>query len=205
MPNFTDDWFSWHVPQWERFFFSNLGWDPEVPRRVVEIGSYEGRSTLWMLANLLRHPRSRIHCIDSFEGGAEHATEQTDGLHARFLANVAESGQAAKVEVLRMPSFDGMTTLIARGDVAPDLIYVDGSHEAPDVLADLVLAFRLAPPGGVILCDDYLWTRETSPARVDVLNCPKLAIDAFTNIHRRRIEFLDGLHAWQIAFRKIGA
>jgi hypothetical protein len=39
-----------------------------------------------------------------------------------------------------------------------------------------------------MLCDDYLWSREET-ARADVLGCPKLAIDAFTNIHRRQIDF----------------
>jgi len=69
------------------------------------------------------------------------------------------------------------------------------------VLADLVLAFRLLPPGGVILCDDYLWSREET-ARADILGCPKLAIDAFTNIHRRQIDLLEWGHAWQHAFRR---
>lgn len=201
MPRFTEDWLSMHLPHWERLFFGELGWDPEAPRRMVEIGSFEGRSTLWFLERLLRHPDSRITCIDTFGGGAEHTPDQTAGLHERFLANLEESGQAYKAEVLRGDSFSGLTRLIARGTVA-DLVYIDGSHEAPEVLADLVLGFRLLPPSGVILCDDYLWSREETRC-TDILGSPKLAIDAFTNIHRRRIEFLDLGHHWQLAFRKL--
>jgi predicted O-methyltransferase YrrM len=202
MPCFTEDWFTQHVPHWERLFFEELRWDPEAPRRVVEIGSFEGRSTLWFLDRLLCHPDSRITCIDTFAGGAEHVGAQTDGLWERFRANLEESGHAAKAEVLRTDSFAGLTQLLARGDQA-DLVYVDGSHQAPDVLADLVLAFRLLPPGGVILCDDYLWSREEEGAHVDVLGCPKLAIDAFTNIHRRQIAFCWWGYDWQVAFRRI--
>ena len=200
MPRYTEDWFSHHLPHWERLFFRTLEWDPASPRRVVEIGSFEGRSTLWFLDRLLRHPDSRITCIDTFSGGAEHVAAQTEGLHERFLANLAESGQSAKAEVLRMESFDGLLRLLARGDRA-DLVYVDGSHEAPDVLADLVLGFWLLRPGGVILCDDYLWSREETE-RADVLGCPKLAVDAFTNIHRRQIDFLEWGYEWQHAFRR---
>ena len=200
MQRFTEDWFTPHIPHWERLFFGELGWSPETPLRVVEIGSFEGRSTLWFLDRLLRHPDSRITCIDTFEGGAEHVETQTAGLHERFLSNLTASGHAEKAEVLRMPSFDGLSRLLARGDRV-DLVYVDGSHEAPDVLADLVLAFRLLAEGGVILCDDYLWSREET-AQADVLGCPKLAIDAFTNIHRRQIEFLQWGYYWQHAFRK---
>jgi predicted O-methyltransferase YrrM len=202
VPTFTEDWFDWHAPQWERLF-AGLGWDADLPHAAVEIGSFEGRSTLWILENLLRHPDSRLRCIDTFAGGAEHDEEQTDGLYERFRANLAGSAHGHKAEILREPSFDGLSRLLARGDAAPDLVYIDGSHEAPDVLADLVLAFRLAAPGCVLICDDYLWSR--GPRREhDVLNSPKLAIDAFTTIHRRRIEPLGDLHGWQVAFRKAG-
>ena len=200
MPRFTEDFFTRHVPHWETLFFGELAWDPDAPRRVVEIGCFEGRSTLWFLERLLRHPGSRITCIDTFAGGAEHTPAQSEGLHGRFLANLGESRWAHKAEVLRTDSFAGLTGLLASGARA-DLVYVDGSHEAPDVLADLVLAFRLLPPGGVVLCDDYLWSREET-ARADVLGCPKLAIDAFTNIHRRRIDLLEWGYAWQHAFRR---
>lgn len=196
MPHFTEDWFSGHIPYWEKLFFEELGWRPDEARHLVEIGSFEGRSTLWFLANLLRHPASRITCIDTFAGGAEHDAAQTTGLFERFQANLAASGEAAKAEVLRTDSAGGLLRLLGRGGPGPALIYIDGSHEAADVLTDLVLAFRLAPEGGVILCDDYLWPHP------DVLRSPKLAIDAFTNIHRDRIDILDGPHRVQLAFRK---
>src|SRR3954468_24495430 len=80
MPQFTEDWFSGHVPHWERLFFGELEWKPDAPRRLVEIGCFEGRSTLWFLENLLRHPESRIVCIDTFNGGTEHTSAQTEGL-----------------------------------------------------------------------------------------------------------------------------
>lgn len=200
MPTFTENWFDWHIPHWERFF-AGLGWEPEAPRIAVEIGSFEGRSAVWLLENLLRHPDSRLFCIDTFEGGAEHSPDQTGDLFGRFRANLADAGVAARAEVLRGPSFEGLVDLIVRG-IAADLVYVDGSHEAPDVLADLVLSFRLLRPGGIMICDDYLWSREPQ-AEQDILNSPKLAIDAFTNIYRRRVDFPGELHRWQVAVRKV--
>jgi hypothetical protein len=178
MPRFTEDFFTRCIPHWEALFFGELAWDPERPRRVVEIGSFEG-------------------------GPLDALVPRTERLHERFLANLEESGQAHKAKVLRMDSFAGITRLLASGARA-DLVYVDGSHEAPDVLADLVLAFRLLPPGGVILYDDYLWSREETP-RADILGCPKLGIDAFTNIHRRQIDPLEWGYAWQQAFRRRSA
>lgn len=68
-----------------------------------------------------------------------------------------------------------------------DLVYIDGSHEAPDVLADAVLAFRLLRTGGVMIFDDYLWA-EALPGGVDPIRCPKPAIDAFLNLYCRKME-----------------
>jgi predicted O-methyltransferase YrrM len=201
VPLFTEDFATHHFPHWERLFFELLRWDPAAPRRIVEIGSFEGRGTLWFLDRLLRHPDSRITCLDSFAGGAEHRPSQTEGLEARFRANIAESGAAAKVAVLKGASAEGLVRLLARGETA-DLVYVDGSHTAPDVLADMVLGWRLLRRGGVMLCDDYLWSREAA-AEVDILGCPKLAIDAFTNIHRRQIDIVLWGYEWQQAFERI--
>lgn len=66
-----------------------------------------------------------------------------------------------------------------------DLIYIDGSHEAPDVLSDATLSFPLLKVGGVMIFDDYLWRS----ARGGPLHSPKLAVDAFLNIyfHKMRI------------------
>ncbi|HEV7268424.1 MAG TPA: class I SAM-dependent methyltransferase [Falsiroseomonas sp.] len=202
MPHFTEDWHSGHLPHWERLFFELMRWNPAAPRRIVEIGVFEGRATLWFLDRLLRHPESRITCLDSFAGGAEHRPEQLTGVEERFRANIAESDGAGKVEVLKGPSFDGLVQLLGRGAQA-DFVYVDGSHEAPDVLADMVLGWRLLRPGGVMVCDDYLWSREDT-AQVDILGCPKLAIDAFTNIHRRQLDIVLWGYEWQLAFEKAG-
>lgn len=33
---------------------------------MLEIGSYEGRSAVWFLENILTHPTARIVCVDLF-------------------------------------------------------------------------------------------------------------------------------------------
>ena len=70
-----------------------------------------------------------------------------------------------------------------------DLVYVDGSHQAADVLVDAVLGFKLLKVGGVIAFDDYLWS-EALPSGRDPLRCPKPAIDAFVNLNFRKLEVL---------------
>lgn len=72
-----------------------------------------------------------------------------------------------------------------------DFIYVDGSHAAPDVLTDAVLSFKLLKKGGVICFDDYYWS-EPDLREKDPIRCPKISIDAFTNIFCRQIKVIIG-------------
>jgi predicted O-methyltransferase YrrM len=195
MPEFSDDWFSTNIPQWQSLF-AGIGWNADEPKTAVEIGSYEGRSALWTLENLLRHPNSILHCIDTFEGGVEHGPQHTARLLERFSRNVHGSPHGSKVRVHAAHSIDALIVLASQG-LNADFVYIDGSHQAPDVLADLVLAFKVLRPGGVLICDDYLWSNEPQ-GQADVLNSPKIAIDAFTTIYRRKLAFAVQRN-WQFA------
>jgi len=202
MPNFTADWFSGNIAQWTGIF-RGVKWNPLTPKTVVEIGCYEGRATLWILKNLLQHADSRIHCIDTFTGGNDKSPYQTRGLFERFTDNIRESGDEAKVIVHQDLSWRPLVKLIGAGTQA-DFVYVDGSHLAPDVLEDAVLSYRLLRVGGVMICDDYLWSME-KPGQDDILNSPKLAIDAFTNLYRRKMAILAYQKLYQLVLRKIAA
>ncbi|PZO55779.1 MAG: hypothetical protein DCF16_01505 [Alphaproteobacteria bacterium] len=82
-----------------------------------------------------------------------------------------------------------------------DIAYVDGSHQAPDVLIDSVLAFKLLRVGGIMVFDDYLWHMEAA-GKQDLVNMPKLAIDAFININIRKLNIIAGAPLGQIYIAK---
>lgn len=199
MPRFSSDWFSHVIPAWQQLF-QLVDWGADKPLTAIEIGSYEGRSALWLLDNLLGHRDSRLYCIDLFDRGLDPPTPG-NAVREQFDRNIAESPHAAKVEVLAGPSYRGLIELAHRG-VRADLVYVDGSHRAPEVLEDLVLGFRLAKVGGVIICDDYLWSKEPA-GQQDLVNAPKLAVDAFVNCNIRKLDLLSKQLLYQLVFRKI--
>ena len=206
MPHFTQDWFSTHIESW-RWIFQTIGWNADEPKTIVEVGSFEGRSTIWSLQNLLHHPSSTIYCIDTFQGSVEHEAGGSheagaiDVLFDRFMANLGETPGRQKARVMRQPSQRALISLAAEG-VRADFVYIDGSHAAADVLFDCVLAFQILRVGGVMICDDYLWQMEALGSE-DVLNSPKIAIDAFTNIYRRKMRVVWGQKLQQLAIRKL--
>lgn len=199
---FTRDWFSRCIPAWTDLF-------PRVmprPARILEIGAFEGRATCFMLESLIPpDAEGEIHCVDNWQGGAEHADIPMAEVLARFRANVRATLRRCGrhcVVTHHKPSAAALLGLLGQGfEGRFDLAYVDGSHQAADVLEDLVLAFRLLRKGGLMICDDYAWQRQ-APGAEDVLDTPKIAVDAFTTIYRRRLRLPEWPTSYQVALIK---
>ena len=99
-----------------------------------------------------------------------------------FLANLRESGAADRTTVIKGFSQEELRKLPSQ---SYDIIYVDGSHAADDVLEDAVLSWRLLKDGGLLIFDDYEWSKFVSPqAR------PKIAITAFVRCYRPELKII---------------
>lgn len=187
---FTTDWFDHNIPVFQSTLFPMK----DKPLNCLEIGSWEGRSTLWLLKFL--HPESHITCIDSFKGGMEHTgMPELKNVKDRFLYNI--SPYKNRVTVLEGYSHDMLKT------VQPDsydFIYIDGSHEAADVFIDLALSFLALKEGGLLLCDDYLGGKHGTEYD-ELVTSPKRSIDAFMTVFKGRMEVIH--NGYQIHMRKL--
>jgi predicted O-methyltransferase YrrM len=199
---FTTDWFSRFSSVWKQLL------DRYKPARLLEIGSYEGRAACFLIEACAADRPIELHCVDTWAGGVEHDSGAMPEVEARFDRNLAAAreGAAHPVDFHKHKSLSApaLVRLLAAGRAGSfDLVYVDGSHQAPDVLADAVLAFMLLRVGGLIIFDDYLWSMEQA-GRQDFYNMPKPAIDAFVNIHQRKLAVI-GAPLYQLYARKIAA
>jgi predicted O-methyltransferase YrrM len=180
---FTQDWFSYNVPLWNEVLSPLKG----QPVHALEVGVFEGRSTVWLLENILTHPEATLTWVDPFTGSAEHADMNLSGLEDRFRANTARFGEKCQGHVGK--SQDALRDM--RGEQF-DLIYLDGSHEAADVMADAVLAWPLLKVGGLLGFDDYGWRVFPEPERR-----PGPAVDAFLGLMRGHFQELHrGYQVW---------
>lgn len=173
MPNFTADWHSHNIPHWRRILDRYRG---QPGARALEIGSFEGRSTVWLLENILTHETAYIDCIDTFEGSVEHVRMGVDleNLWDRFLANIKPYTNKVCAHVGKSQAML-RSDLFADRDSLYDFIYIDGSHKAADVLEDAILSFRLLKVGGLMIFDDYMWNGG-GPTEFDN---PRRGVDAF--------------------------
>lgn len=147
---FTHDYFSGAIESWSRWFEQFI---TQRPIRILEIGSWQGGSTLWLLDHVISKRGGSITCVDTWQGSSEHTFIPALGLNVEelFDANIARSGHRALVQKIRGPSQQILPDLPAQSF---DLIYVDGAHEASIVIQDAVNSHRLVAPGGFLLFDD---------------------------------------------------
>jgi predicted O-methyltransferase YrrM len=182
-----------------------------LPGKILEIGSFEGLSTISIISYLTSFQPIEMHCVDSWGGSLEHLAGGHEAanmseVEARFRKNVqiaiSNSTFPVNLTIHKINSDIALSRMISNGmNNSFDMIYIDGSHQASDVLCDAVLSFRLLKIGGVMIFDDYLWA-EPLVDGVDILRCPKIAIDAFTNIYRRKIRII-GAPIHQIYLEKL--
>lgn len=167
--DFTEDWFTAHIDALEPVMRELEGGRP----RVLEIGSFEGLSACYFLWRL---PGSMVTCVDTFVGTPGTPSAARRDLETAFDRNVALV-DAARVRKLVGDSRRLLVDL-AEERSCFDLVYVDGSHRALDVLVDAALSWQLIPVGGIVVFDDYQWAMLGD----DRLLRPGPAIDAFLGL-----------------------
>lgn len=155
----------------------------------LEIGCFEGMATCWILKNF---SKAQVFVIDTFKGGAEHKGMNLFGLKEKFLENIKPWQNRVHLSI----GYSSNVLRINKWEQVFDVIYIDGSHLACDVLSDAVLSWFLLKQEGLIIFDDYKWIRGGSE-----LERPKLGIDCFLVCFKNQYEILE--KGYQIVIRKL--
>jgi predicted O-methyltransferase YrrM len=185
---FTQNWFTSD----DLVHFLPLKIEEEI--HILEIGSFEGKSTVWFIDNLLTNPGSSITCIDpwtSFDqkhnsinsysenlNNKEQFANVLDGFvftdeYQTFLHNIEETKKSSQVNIIKGFSKLVLPSLIT-GSKKFDIVFIDGNHTAPCVLLDAVMSWELLNVNGYMIFDDYLWCMDLP----ETLR-PKVAVDNF--------------------------
>jgi predicted O-methyltransferase YrrM len=147
---------------WPKFVLPFL--DRSQPINWLEIGSFEGRSALWTVENMFKHPESRITCVDPWLPWNNYAGHDVFDFEKNFDANTFGIPQIVKLKGF---SKDILPTL-PRGSFHG--CYIDGPHEKEHVLEDAELALPLLRSKALVVFDDYGWVDGPGvKAAVDVL------------------------------------
>lgn len=110
-------------------------------KKVLEIGTLGGYSTIWMARGL--------------PAGGRIVTLELDPRHAEVArSNFERAGVSEKVDLRIGPALKSLTALESENAGPFDLIFIDA--DKPNNPNYLDWAMRLSRPGGVIVCDNVI-------------------------------------------------
>lgn len=125
---------------------------------VVEIGSWKGKSTVWLASGVRPSAGTLVFAIDPHEQSLEdpRATTLDD-----LKQNLSQSGVTHLVVPIVATAHDAASTF----DKRPGVIFIDGSHLEEAVRIDLDDWFPKLAGGGVLALHDVLNERWSGPRR----------------------------------------
>jgi len=159
---------------------------------ILEIGCYEGMSSMFFADNLLNHPDSRMVCVDPFLSidNNDHVTLLQNNQESNFDHNISVCPNKDKITVHKVTSDE----FFKINDQSFDIIYIDGSHAIDVINRDMENAFKVLSPGGIQWHDDYLGT-------ADGIVTIKDTMDAFVARHAHELTVIN--RGYQLAIRKL--
>ena len=125
-------------------------------KRVLEIGSFCGRSTICMAQTA-----EQVCCIDPMDG---RATPEVGNTEDEFWANLSRYGVHRKVVLVKD------TTPFVEFSARPayDLVFIDGAHDYESVKTDINVARQVLKTGGLLVFHDYRSAKD--PGVTDAVN-----------------------------------
>jgi hypothetical protein len=116
-------------------------------RRIVEVGSYQGRSTRVLADNT----DGVVYALDNWKGPweADISTELRGQLFSIFQENLKDHIASGKVIPIRCDH-----AFAPRG-IRPDMVFIDGDHSYWSVHRDVTFWKSEIVPGGLMSGDDW--------------------------------------------------
>lgn len=125
---------------------------------VVEIGSWQGRSSSFLARAARDSKNGRFFAIDHFRGniGKENnyvvGKQDLSDLKMNFLSNMRKLGLESSVNLLDMSNAEAAVNF-EPGQIR--FLFIDGDHTAEGVSKDIELFVPKLAPGAIVVFDDF--------------------------------------------------
>jgi predicted O-methyltransferase YrrM len=117
---------------------------------IVELGSWKGKSTVWLAKGTEAGQRDKVYSIDPHSGSKAHVSEGEMNTYTAFLTNLTKAGVQATV----VPLVTTSDKAAQRWREGIGLLWVDASHEYEDVKRDFLAWKHHLLPGAIVAFHD---------------------------------------------------
>jgi predicted O-methyltransferase YrrM len=124
--------------------------------RILEIGCFEGLSSVFFADNFINHPSSTLTCVDPFLtiDNNDHGQFLLNNEELNFDYNLSVCKNSDKIAIHKVTS-DAFFESINNKPYTYNMIYIDGCHESDVLMRDMENSFERLEPGGIMWMDDY--------------------------------------------------
>ena len=161
----------------------------------LEIGSYKGYTTCWMLKNLCTRKESKVFSVDIWEKSPEYINIDFYDIEQIFDENIKNTGKKSQNVKMKMYSSTALD-IFKNKKYTFDVIFIDSSHEAKNIMKDAILSWDLLNNGGILIFGNYGWGKLNK----DYFR-PNIAIDSFIHIYQPELKVL--FKEYQLIVEKI--
>jgi predicted O-methyltransferase YrrM len=156
------------TPEAGKFLYS-LCYMQDLEGDVVEIGSWQGRSSTFLARAVKESKNGNFYAIDHFAGnvGKENfyaIDGSLSNLKDNFNKNLSKFGLSDTVNLLDMINTEAVEKI---KDKIIRFLFIDGDHTKNGVQKDIELFFPLLKQGSIIVFDDYF---EGFPGLIDAVD-----------------------------------
>lgn len=117
---------------------------------IVEIGSWKGRSTIWLARGSQAGLNKAVYAIDPHIGTPTHEQYGNEATLDEFVANIASAGVLETVTPYVTTSEEA-----SKGwKEAVELLFIDGRHDYTSVLFDFLSWTPYLVPNGIVALHD---------------------------------------------------
>jgi hypothetical protein len=171
-------WFIKNAYHWHEVFKKFSIYEKKL--QILEIGSFEGYSSLYFLENF---PYSTVTCVDMWKNNEEQKEFDLSKIEISFDKNTHKYKNNLKKYKQSSDQFFKNTNDIIN---YYDIIYVDGDHYYETVFRDVMNSFKALKVGGIMILDDFIGYNFYKKYNENPIG----AIVVFMNIHYRKISIL---------------
>lgn len=127
--------------------------DKTKQNNLLEIGCFEGLSSVFFADNLLDNPKSSLTCVDPFLNidNNDHKNFLLNKEEENFDHNIKICKNSDKISVKKITS----DVFFENNNKTYNFIYIDGSHDCDFITRDMENSFNVLEKNGVMWMDDY--------------------------------------------------
>ena len=126
--------------------------DKSKENKILEIGCFEGLSSVFFADNFIDNAKSCLTCVDPFlTVNNDHRKYLQNNEEMNFDFNISNCKNLDKITVHKITS----DLFFVKNTQTYDFIYIDGCHQPDFIKRDMENSFNILEKNGIMWMDDY--------------------------------------------------